>query len=138
MGRLPSHIENLLREALKSAQMTNASFDHMGADKSTIVYEGNDKKGQTWPSLTDMIREKTRLYRSSWIIGPIEQILEWNEAPKDERGMDEWTLRDRLRAPFPHPAVLEEAFQEIVRLEEENAELRAFKAKVKKSLEDAS
>lgn len=46
-----------LKEAIRGAKMENAKFDNDGKDVSNFI------------------RERTRLYRNSWIIAPLERIL---------------------------------------------------------------
>lgn len=50
----------ILQDALRSARMEDANFDDVGGVKKETEY----------------IKEKTRLYRQSWIISPIERVLD--------------------------------------------------------------
>lgn len=53
-----------LREALAGAEMERANFD---AFMDTVTLE----QGQ----VTGFIRERTRLYRDSWIIAPLKRAI---------------------------------------------------------------
>lgn len=61
LGRRQAYdVLRLLREARESATMKNASFGGFGK-------EGEKK--------TKEIKEETRLYRQSWIISPLDRVI---------------------------------------------------------------
>lgn len=53
-----------LKQALRSAKMESANFEGMSS--------GIDPK----ENKTEFIKEETRLYRQSWIVHPLEKVLE--------------------------------------------------------------
>lgn len=130
VGRLPEHIAGEVREAIRAAQMERASFQFTDGPCTLVLMKGGS---EDFASVTDLVREKTRLYRDSWIIDPLKRILEWSEKPQDQKA-DEWDLLQRLRAPLPHPAVLEEAHQEIAKLRARVEDLERFKRSVNEAL----
>lgn len=66
--RLPKHVLLNLRKAIEAAKFTDASFGGVHDDKDEI---------------SDQIKEQTRLYRETWIIGPLERVMRWS------RGVEE-------------------------------------------------
>lgn len=50
----------ILRNVLRAAKMEDASFGMIGSD--------NDP--------TEFIKERTRVYRQSWIVAPLEELIE--------------------------------------------------------------
>lgn len=129
--RLPKHILSEIKEALSSAKMERASFDSMNKEGVTIK-EGKGKP-EHHASLTEFIKERTRLYRDSWIVARLERILRWSAAT-DDGSMAEHDILGRLRSPLPNPAVLEEAHKEITKLRERVSDLEAFKYRVEDSV----
>ena len=136
MHRLPIHIVRHLQEARKAATLKTSNFDHMGANKAVQVFEGDNKTAETWKSMTDCIRDKVRLHHDSWIIGPIDEVLEWSESTDSGR-FEEYGLLRRLRGPLPNPMLLAEAADEIERLEAENATLKRLMAEVARAVQKA-
>lgn len=134
--RLPERIVTRLTEAIRAASLVNSSFDGVSSDKAITVTHAWDKgeHPETWPSTTDFIRDRVRLHHGSWIIHPIEAVLEWSLSVDDGTQAD-YDLVRRLRSTFPNPAVLEEAAAEIDMLRERNRELEAFRSKTVKALE---
>lgn len=130
--RLPEHILVYIRDAIGSAGMKRAGFDGMNRDGITIT-EGEGEPTY-YNSMTGFIVERTRLYRQSWIVSPLERVLKWS-ASSDDGTMDEHDLLGRLRAPLPNPDVLEEAHREIVALREQVGILEQFQRDVGASLE---
>lgn len=126
--RLPEHVLVHIRDAIASATMERAGFNGMNSDGVTIT------EGKQEPvyhnSLTGFIKERTRLFRQSWIIAPLEEVLKWSASTGDVRIMSEYDVLGRLRSPLPNPAVLEEAHQEIVDLRERVDCLERFRADV--------
>lgn len=141
--RLPPHIVERLNAALKSAAMETASFDQIDDGKAKgrqiyirgatdaeprLVFEG---------TVTDFIRDRTRLFRASWIVAPINAVLEWSGTP-DDGSQGEYKLTDRLRAPLPHPQNLTDAAKRIDWLEQKCAALEGFLRDVGKKGGDVS
>lgn len=60
-------IQEVLREARKTLTMDNADF--------SLIVPLNDLP-KTEADVTDFIRERTRLWRQSWIEAPINEALE--------------------------------------------------------------
>lgn len=60
--RAPGWVVRRINDAIKAATMENASFGGVGPDSNKI---------------TQMIRDETRFYRETWIIGPLKQALLW-------------------------------------------------------------
>jgi hypothetical protein len=110
--RLPTHILKHIKNAIQSAGLTNASFDMHGGKAALEALVASDSPTR----VTDFIRERVGLHHRSWIIGPLESVLEWSKDPDDMRIPSEYDILGRLRAPLPNPDVLEEAYQEIVTL----------------------
>lgn len=70
----------LLGEAIRASKMESAGFDFAG---STVVrYTGEGVATSDHMNETEYIKETTRLYRQSWIIGPLEQIVQVLERDK--------------------------------------------------------
>lgn len=132
VGRLPEHVANEVREAIRAAEMERASFQFSDGPCTLVLMKGGS---EDFASVTDLVRAKTKLYRDSWIISPLKRILEWSAKAQDEKA-DEWDLLQRLRAPLPHPAVLEEAHQEIVKLRARVADLERFKRGVEGAIKE--
>lgn len=68
-ARAPKGVIVHLTSALSHAKMESASF---GGDTETVSVNG----GEPQP-LDAFIKERTRLYRQSWVIYPIERALTW-------------------------------------------------------------
>ena len=124
--RLPEHILTHLKDVVSKMSMESADFDAMTPGGLSIKI-GN---GTThYDSITGFIRERTKLWRRSWIIDPLEEVLEWSASVNDGT-MAECDLLGRLRAKLPNPGVLEEAYKEIERLRLRCGMLEDFKRKV--------
>ena len=63
-----------LKEARRAATLERASFGWTGETVSTNNSFRNEEDGLEKP--TDYIRRKTRIYRESWIIGPLDRVIE--------------------------------------------------------------
>lgn len=61
------HVLSLLREVLQAAQMERAEF-------SRII--PNDSLPQSEKEVTAFIKERTRIYRESWIINPLKEVID--------------------------------------------------------------
>lgn len=62
-----------LKELLVIAKMERANFDHYPAEEVVA----NFIKGEPNPTtVTDFIKERTELWRKSWLIGPLEALIE--------------------------------------------------------------
>lgn len=128
--RLPDHIIKHICEAMEAASLSNASFDGVSSPKTIIVTETwNGARPREFPSYTDLIRDKVKLHHGSWIIAPLQRILDWSES-KDDGSQKEYDILGRLRAKWPNPAVLEEAHAEITNLRHQLAILEDFKRNV--------
>lgn len=74
-ARVPAQILNLLHEARRAATMESASFA-FPCDKIIVdIHMENPKTLHP----DEFIKETTRLYRESWIIGPLNRAIEWAE-----------------------------------------------------------
>lgn len=63
-----------LKEARRAATLETASFEFTGETVSTAGSFAGDEDGIETP--TNYIRRKTRCYRKSWIIGPLDRVIE--------------------------------------------------------------
>ena len=63
-----------LKEARRAATLERASFGWTGETVSTNNSFRNGEDGVETP--TNYIRRKTRSYRESWIIGPLDRVIE--------------------------------------------------------------
>lgn len=63
-----------LKEARRSATLETASFEWPGETVSTGGSFAGDEDGIEAP--TEYIRRKTKSYRESWIIGPLDRVIE--------------------------------------------------------------
>lgn len=75
MRRVPKKILNDLRAARDAATMANASFG-FPHDTVTASHHLQDTVTQ---HPDEYIKEATRLYRQSWIIGPLDNAIRWAE-----------------------------------------------------------
>lgn len=66
---------SIAKEARRAATMENMSVSWPGetVTVSGSVMNDNDKDGEF--QTDDFIRRKTRLYRQSWIISPLDEII---------------------------------------------------------------
>lgn len=131
--RLPERILTYLRDAREHALLTRSSF---GSDAPIRVFFGTAEVARQWPNVTEMVKELVNLHHGSWIIAPIDEVLKWSASTNDE-SMSEYKLVGRLRAPLPNPAVLEEAAQEIERLEQREAILMQLLRDVRRDVTKA-
>ena len=133
--RLPEHILKEIKDSMKAAGLSNASFDSVVnslVEKVTVTYKSGHESVFNG-TVTDFIRDKVRLHHESWIIAPLQEILNWS-ASTDDGSMNEYDILGRLRSKMPNPAVMEEARAEIVRLRDEVATLTQFKNVTKQML----
>lgn len=77
-----------LREARKAATMEHAGFDDLGG--STLVRFCPNPIAASLPRTdpeneTEYIKQRTALYRQSWIIGPIDEAIALVEAEQSRR-----------------------------------------------------
>ena len=56
-----------LREALKTAKMEDCNFDSIGS------HEDDSAPQKPGESVTSFIKRRTRLWRGSWLTGPLER-----------------------------------------------------------------
>ena len=70
----------LLNRALTDAQMERASFSQIHPKGPFPTCEAEVDK---------FIKDRTRLYRESWIIGPLRQAIKLIERDGKKRGSDE-------------------------------------------------
>ena len=66
--RMPYAMREQLRRAINAAEMENASF---GSYK--VIEHGREH------DVTDFAKEVTRLYRQSWILPQLRNVLAWAE-----------------------------------------------------------
>lgn len=59
----------MLQKAIKAANMENASF---GGSRDVISLNGGPPE-----PLDAFIKERTRLYRQSWIVAPLNTVMAW-------------------------------------------------------------
>jgi hypothetical protein len=72
-NRAPAKVIRNLEEALRVAKMERASF---GFDNERLrIVTGFDEGHEE--SIDSYIKERTRLYRESWLIPQIEEALAW-------------------------------------------------------------
>jgi len=69
--RIPTKMLNRLREARKAATLANASFN--APTPSVFI------KGATLKDPDSYIKETVRLHHSTWIIGPLDVVINWAE-----------------------------------------------------------
>lgn len=74
MAKLPRDIIEKLLEARKAATLENASFGWPN-DEVTALHRQEGKVMNMHP--TDYIKDRVRLHHQSWIIHPIDVVLEW-------------------------------------------------------------
>lgn len=119
--------------------MVRAGFDSVGAgDAVSVTVKTKINEITTDGTVTDFIRDRTRLFRQSWIEGPIKQVLAWSEDPSPDFDMRERDdILSRLSSPFPHPDILGDAHAEIVKLRDEVQKLRSFKHHILSAVEQA-
>ena len=72
--RAPKHIIARLENALRLAKFANASFGMPGDRVELIAGPINERK--IWRT-DEFVKEKTRLYRETWLIPEIIEALEW-------------------------------------------------------------
>lgn len=71
--RVPQDILRALERARQAATMVDASF---GFPKDVVKGSAHfEKDFEGHPD--DYIKEKTRLYRETWIIGPLDRAIAW-------------------------------------------------------------
>ena len=69
------NVRNSIQDALQAARFATASFTDMGGS-ALVRFNPEGTKARTEPQEeTDYIRERTALYRDTWIIGPLEAAL---------------------------------------------------------------
>lgn len=59
-------IVSALKDALGAAQMSRAHFDDLSDPAEIVIPKGR---------VTAFIQERTRVYRQSWIEGPVQAVL---------------------------------------------------------------
>lgn len=73
--RVPAHILYKLKDVRATAMMETASFGFPNdCVKATGHFEANFEGHPD-----EYIKEKTRLWRESWIKGPLDDIIAWAE-----------------------------------------------------------
>lgn len=72
--KCPKWVRAKLQKALDAANMGTANF---GWPHEEVTFHG-----KTIP-LDEFIKEHVRLYNSTWISGPLEDIIEWTDRQKD-------------------------------------------------------
>lgn len=78
--RLPRKILDELKAARQSATMEDASFDWPDSTMTASCRSGN------FNGRPDaFIKERTRLYRQSWIISRLDTIIAWAEGEPAKR-----------------------------------------------------
>ncbi len=74
MARLPHRILNELKKARAAATLEEAKF---GWPDSTMTAQCRD--GDFSGNPDEFIKERVRLYHSTWIIGPLDRAIAWAE-----------------------------------------------------------
>ena len=72
--KIPAKMLNLLYEARAAATLEKASFDWPDS-KMTAKCRSGDFKGRP----NAFIKERVRLHHASWIISPLDRVIEWAE-----------------------------------------------------------
>lgn len=77
MTRLTKKLARELREIATTADMETASFRNLGSDplNSTVVLRGPGGELDTGLSVDEFIKERTRIWRQSWVVNPLREIL---------------------------------------------------------------
>ena len=118
--KLPPHIVAKIEDVISCAEHKNANFDGLSPPGDPW-----EKGAHGYDTATDFINERTRLFRNSWLVSPLEGVLDWSEG---NDGEDDWMpIVQRLREPLVSPALVEEAARTIERMSVELEELKAFK-----------
>lgn len=81
MSRLPKQILAILQETRDTAGMSPKKFS-AGFPRDFVIEcdaDGTPRKGAQPVQLTEFIVEKTRLWRSSWIIARLDRVIKWAE-----------------------------------------------------------
>lgn len=63
-----------LQEARRASTMERMSVDNFGTGKTLATFE--DGSPVLDNEVSDFIRERTRLYRETWVTSPLEDIIE--------------------------------------------------------------
>lgn len=71
--RVPNRLMRALEGARKSATMEQASFGFPG----DTVTHGHHMEAKATEHPDTYIKERTRLYRESWIIHPLDDVIAW-------------------------------------------------------------
>lgn len=77
-GRMPRKILEALKEARKAATMENARFGFPDDTMTADLHMENPKTMHP----DAFIKETTRNYRRSWIISPLDQVIDWAEGKR--------------------------------------------------------
>lgn len=80
MARIPQREIAKIKKAIEAAKMGNASF---GFPNHMVKHNPHMERERT-EHVDVAIKELTRNYRHSWIIGPLEEFLEWAEGNEND------------------------------------------------------
>lgn len=69
-------IEKALRQAYSASTFNNASFNKIGWGVKAPVVTMRDGSPVTEANVTDFIRERTEIFRSTWVLDYIQEALE--------------------------------------------------------------
>lgn len=77
MPRLPQKIIRSIREVRHTATMKTASF----GDTHYVPCDANGTPHPGAPAVTldKLIKDRTAAYRNSWLIAPLDSVLEWSD-----------------------------------------------------------
>lgn len=79
-NRIPQHVIDRLKKIRQTATMNNASF---GFPHDTVTHTHHFEDTKT-EHPDDYIKEKTRLWRLSWIIEPLDEVIAWAEGAAND------------------------------------------------------
>lgn len=77
--RLPRKILDAIKEARRSATMEDAGFDWSDSTMTASCREG-DFVGRP----DTFIKNRTKLYRETWIVHPLDRVIAWAEGQDKE------------------------------------------------------
>lgn len=112
-GRLPTSIRSEIENAIESAKLERASLTMQRKDEEcSVTVKTGDHAEVFNGNVTEFVREKVSLHHGSWIIAPLERVLEWDQS-KDDGTQDEYDIVNRLQRPLAHPDTMSDAAQVI-------------------------
>ena len=89
MANAPDYIISLLEEGIQASRMKSAGFMPPGRSFSAGAAES-----KAW---TEQVRETTRIYRETWVEGPLMVVLAYLKGDIDARQAEMHWLADTRR-----------------------------------------